>query len=126
MKMLKFFSLTLMMAIYILSASTQKIADNNIGKITTAYLSMKNALVENDGTTAKVKANELYTLLASQPDKGLKLKQSKLLAIYLEPLLDNTRPICKTIDENEQRDYLSTLSKNMFELLKGLKLNTLT
>lgn len=127
MKSLKTFSLLLILVFFKLSANAQKLTrDYNIGKIFYAYLDIKNALVDNEGTKAEIKANELYTLLASEPAKGLNPEQSKLIATYLEALLINSRHMAKTTFVDEQRPYFAKLSAALFELLKGLKINTTT
>jgi hypothetical protein len=125
MKSLKTFSLLPVLAFLALSTNAQKLTrDYNIGKIFYAYLEIKNALVDNEGTKAEIKANELYGLLASEPAKGLNPEQSKLVATYLEPLLINSRHMAKTIFVDQQRPYFAKLSAALFELLKGLKINT--
>jgi hypothetical protein len=120
MNALKKLFLSLLMLLLISNAFGQKISsDNNIGKILDTYFKVKNALVNNDGTTAKFKAGDFYYLLSSNPDKGLNAAQCKILAANLQPLLDNARAI-------DQRHYFAMLSKSLSQLLKQLKLNPLT
>ncbi len=123
---IKFLRLIILLLLFIPSAYAQKSKSNNIGKIIDAYLGVKNALVNDDGATAKFKANDLFQLFAGSPDKGLNHDQSKLIADYLQPILENTRYIAETSTESEQRSYLSSLSRAMYGLLKGLKINTST
>jgi len=95
----------------------------NVGKILNYYLDIKNALVNDDGTTAKIKANELYYLVSTDPDKGLTNKQARVLADALEPLLHNTKGIGETVHEDEQRRYFSQLTLGVYGLLKGIKMS---
>jgi hypothetical protein len=96
---------------------------NNIGKMLNLYLDIKNALANNDGTTAKIKANELHAILIAQPDKGLMPRQVMVLGDNLTNLIDNSREIGYTVDENTQRHYFADLSTSMYNLVKGLRVN---
>jgi len=95
----------------------------NVSKILNYYLDIKNALVKNDGTTAKIKANKLYYLLSTDPDKGMTNKQARVLADALEPLLHNTKGIGETVFEDEQRHYFAQLTLGVYGLLKGTKIS---
>ena len=107
-------------------ASAQKTANTNIDKITTAYLGVKNALAAGNGTTAGAKSKELFNALSTQPDKGLKPDQQKLLAGYLEKLKFDSRHISETNAVDHQREHFASLSKNLYAVLRGLKMNTST
>jgi hypothetical protein len=127
MMYLKILLLVLFVVFLKSSVNAQKLTNNdNIDKILGAYLSIKNALADNEGTAAKIKANELYSLLTSQPGKGLNHQQWNTFVYYLEPLTDNSRRIAITITAAEQRPYFAKLSITMYELLKDLKINIIT
>lgn len=96
---------------------------NNIGKMLHLYIDIKNALVRNDGTTAKIKANELHYILVTQPDKGLMPRQIDVLAGNLQALIANSREIGYTVDETTQRRYLANLTPAMYNVIKGLRVN---
>ena len=87
------------------------------------YLDIKNALINNDGTTAKIKANDLHRILITQPDKGLMQRQVDVLADNLAVLIENSREIGYTVDETMQRRYFANLSTGMYNLVKGLRVN---
>ncbi|WP_428329308.1 DUF3347 domain-containing protein [Mucilaginibacter sp.] len=125
MKTIKSLLLILTMAFCMPFAKAQS-TTNNIDKITTAYLGIKNALVAGESTTAKVKAEELYSLLAAQPDKGLSGSQKKFVSANLEMLLFDSRHISETDKIDHQREHFASLSKNMYAFLKGVKLNTIS
>jgi hypothetical protein len=124
---LKIFSLALFFAFFNSSVNAQKLTrNNNMDKILNDYIAIKNALADNEGTAAKLKANELYSLLTSQPGKGLNHHQLNVFANYLGPLTDNTRSIAITVIADEQRPYFAKLSVTLYELLKELKINIIT
>jgi hypothetical protein len=122
MKTIKQLSLILVMA---LSVSFVK-ASNNVDKITTAYLAVKNALAAGDGKTAQNKAKDLLAALSAPSDKSLKPDQQKLYDSYLEKLKFDSRHISETNVVDHQREHFASLSKNLYEVLKGLKMNTST
>ena len=125
MNIIKSISLMLVLAFTISIAKAQQPA-NNIGVITADYLGVKNALVANDGKTASVKAKELFAALSDQPAKGLNPNQQKFLNTYLDKLKFDSRHISEVSIVEHQREHFASLSKNMYEVLKGLKVNTIT
>jgi hypothetical protein len=128
MKTIKIYTLMLVMAFFSIAAGAQKPKPkNNIDAIVKAYMGIKDALAANDGTTAHYKASDLFNILKASPDLGLKRpEQQHILVNYLDQLLDDSREISQTVKESEQREHFASLSKNMYDLLKGLKLNTTT
>jgi hypothetical protein len=96
-----------------------------VDKITTSYIGVKNALVGSNATLAKTRSAELLAAL-SAPVKGLQPAQQKLLATYLDKLKSDSRHISEATVIDRQREYFAGLSKNMYSLLSGLKLNSTT
>jgi hypothetical protein len=122
---MKTFSLILVFVFFKSAINAQVPASRyNMGKVFNDYIAIKNALANNDGTTAEVKANELGALLAAQPNKGLNHAQWKFLASHLEQLIDNSRSIGITTYVDKQRPFFAKLSKTMYIVLKGLRINT--
>jgi hypothetical protein len=108
-------------------AHAQKSASvNSINKITDAYLAVKNSLAADDGTAAAHNAKELFNALSSDPGKTLKTDQQKLLNGYLDKLKYDSRHISEVTMLDHQREHFASLSKNLYEVLKGLKMNTAT
>ena len=126
MKILRTFSIILIMASPTLMAMAQKSANTNIDKITAAYLGVKNALAAGNGTAAGANAKELFDALSAQPDKGMNPGQQKLLNSYLDKLKFDSRHISETTAVDHQREHFASLSKNMYEVLNGLKMNNST
>ena len=96
-----------------------------VDKITTSYIGVKNALVGSNATLAKTRSAELLAAL-STPVKGLQPAQQKMLATYLDKLKFDSRHISETTVIDHQREHFASLSKNMYSLLSGLKLNSTT
>jgi len=117
--------LTLTLSV-LLAAAKHAAPANAIDKITTAYLDVKNALAASNGALAETKAKDLLAALSADPAKGLKPDQQKLLNSYLDKLKFDSRNISETTAIEHQREHFTSLSKNLYEVLKGLKLNTIT
>jgi len=116
---------TLLSLALVLSIIMVKAQNAGIDKITTSYISVKNALVGSNAALAKSKSAELLASL-SAPVKGLQPAQQKLLATYLDKLKFDSRHISETTVIDHQREHFESLSKNMYSLLSGLKLNSTT
>ncbi|MCO5935537.1 DUF3347 domain-containing protein [Mucilaginibacter sp. RB4R14] len=116
---------TLLSLILVLSIVVAKAQNAAIDKVTASYIGVKNALVASNATLAKSRSAELVTAL-SHPIKGLKPSQQKLLATYLDKLKFDSRHISQTTVIDHQREHFGNLSKNMYSLLSGLKLNGTT
>jgi hypothetical protein len=114
--------LSLVLILSIMAVKAQNIA---IDKITASYISVKNALVGSNATLAKSRSAELLSAL-SAPVKGLQPAQQKLLGTYLDKLKFDSRHISETTVIDHQREHFESLSKNMYSLLSGLKLNSTT
>ncbi|MBD1385128.1 DUF3347 domain-containing protein [Mucilaginibacter rigui] len=114
--------LSLVLVLSIVMAKAQNVA---IDKITTSYIGVKNALVVSNAALAKSRSAGLLAAL-SAPVKGLQPAQQKLLSTYLDKLKFDSRHISETTVIDHQREYFEGLSKNMYSLLSGLKLNSTT
>ena len=127
MKTLKTLSIILTLTLSVLLVSAKNTAPANaIDKITSAYLGVKNALSAGNGALAETKAKELLDALSADPAKGLKPDQQKLLNSYLDKLKFDSRHISETTAVDHQREHFASLSKNMYVVLKGLKMNNST
>ncbi len=99
-------------------------SSNGIDKIAGAYFSLKNALATGSGAVAENSAKTLMEALAA-PEK-LGADQQKVFNTYSEKLKFDARHISETTDIAHQREHFESLSKNLFEVLKGVKMNTST
>ncbi|MES2064483.1 MAG: DUF3347 domain-containing protein [Bacteroidota bacterium] len=116
---------TLLSLVLVLSIVMAKAQNTGIDKITTSYIGVKNALVGSNAELTKSKSAELLAAL-SAPVKGLQPAQQKLLGTYLDKLKFDSRHISETTVIDHQREHFESLSKNMYSLLSGLKLNSTT
>lgn len=108
-------------------ASAQKYASNTaINKVIENYLAIKNSLVADDAAAAARSAKELYNTLLSDPGKAFKPGQQKILNNYVDKLKYDSRHISEVSMIDHQREHFASLSKNLFEVLKSLKMNTAT
>lgn len=89
-------------------------------------MGVKNALAIGNGTVAENKAKELFDALSADPAKGLTADQQKLFNSYADKLKYDSRHISETTTVDHQREHFASLSKNLYEVLKGLKMNTAT
>jgi hypothetical protein len=97
-----------------LAKATDKAIDN--------YLAVKDALATGDGNAASAKAKLLLASWASFPKKGLDATSLALL-----PKLEyDSKHISEVSLVRHQREHFSSLSGNIYTLLKKLKLNKST
>jgi hypothetical protein len=113
----------LLSLVLVLSIAMVKAQNASIDKIATSYIGVKNALVGSNAVLTKTLSAELLASL-SAPVKGLQPAQQKLLATYLDKLKFDSRHISETTVIDHQREHFESLSKNMYSLLSGLKLNS--
>lgn len=119
-------SISLLLIILLSAAFVKAQQPNNIGTITADYIAVKNALYADNSAVAEAKAKELFAALSAEPAKGLNPAQQKLLNSYLDKLKFDSRHISEVNVLDHQREHFVSLSKNMYEVLKGLKANTAT
>ncbi|WPU95021.1 DUF3347 domain-containing protein [Mucilaginibacter sabulilitoris] len=127
MKTLKTF--IILITVFI-SYSNAKAQDNPAGvavnNVLTAYLDVKNALTADDKAAAKTKAADLLTAITAVPMNKLTPEQHKLWMTYFEKLRFDSKHISESDAIDHQREHFTSLSKNLYEVTKGLKLNTAT
>jgi hypothetical protein len=114
--------LSLMIAL-VFSAAVVK-AQNNIDLLTNDYYGVKNALAAGDGNDAQAQAKVLFAAFSDHPEKGLTPDQQKVLNSYLDKLKFDSRHISETTTVDHQREHFASLSKNWYEVLKNIQLNS--
>ena len=95
--------------------------------ILTAYFDMKNALVADNGTLAAAKGKAMKAALMKLETKNWTAKQRS----FYEPLAKKMETDAEHIGDNagkidHQREHFITLSKNIAEVTKTLKINSET
>src|SRR5476651_1907301 len=97
-----------------------------LNTVTKAYLEVKNALIANNVTKTQEKAMDLVRALNSVPDINMTAQQHSLWFDYLNKLVFDSRHINESTDINHQREHFSSLSENLYTVLKKFNLNTIT
>ncbi|WP_183565193.1 DUF3347 domain-containing protein [Mucilaginibacter sp. SP1R1] len=127
MKTLKtFFILLTVLVSYSTVKAQDKTAGTAINNVLNAYLDVKNALTTDNNTATKNKAHDLLTAITAVPMDKLTPEQHKLWMTYSEKLEFDSRHISQSDAIDHQREHFTSLSKNLYAVVKGLKLNTNT
>lgn len=90
------------------------------------YFALKNALVKTDGIAASKYATALSTAIDQVEMNKLSMDVHMAWMKNLDNLKMDTQNIADTTDPNQQRQYLSSLSKNLYEVIKISKQETPT
>ncbi len=99
-------------------------AGSSINNVIDAYLGVKNALAADNNPAAKIAAKKLFGAITAVPSEKLSASQKTLWAAYTDKLQFDSRHISESNAIDHQREHFTSLSKNMYEVVKGLKLNT--
>jgi copper chaperone CopZ len=86
-----------------------------------SYFAIKDALVKTDGNTASVKAKDLQTAIAAVKMETLSVTEHTVWMKVQKDLAFDAEHINETKDASHQRDHFTSLSKNMYELMKVAK-----
>jgi hypothetical protein len=90
------------------------------------YFALKDALVKTDGNTASSKANMFLTAIGEVKMEKLSSTQHNVWMKIQKDLAFDAEHIAETKEASHQRDHFITLSKNMYDLIKVSKQETLT
>lgn len=96
---------------------------NQLQSLLDAYLVVKDALVKSDATTAASKAKSLLSSLNAVKMETLKPEEHTAWMQYEKEITKDAVHITESKDVEKQRAYFSTLSKNMYNLIKSAKLS---
>ncbi len=94
---------------------------NPLLEVYTAYFGLKDALIMNDGVTASNKAKELFKAIDKVPMDKLAANQHTVWMKYMTKLSYDAEHIKGVTETEHQREHFSSLSKNMFEVMKVIK-----
>lgn len=102
--------------------SEMTVQDKNQLKIVyDGYFSLKDALVKSDGSAASAKAKDLLAALTAVKMETLKPEEHTVWMKVKEDLTTDAEHITETKEVSHQRDHFTTLSKNMYQLIKVSK-----
>ena len=109
-----------------LSKAQDTTANHAVNKVLSAYLGIKNALTSDNYEGTKSKSTELLAAIGAVPADKLTPDQKKLWLSYVDKLEFDSEHMSEAPGIEHQREHFTSLSKNIFEVVKGLKLNTST
>ncbi len=101
--------------------SIKKEAVSPLLEVYAAYFGLKDALIANDGVTASSKAKELFRVIDKVPMDKLAAEQHTVWMKYITKLSYDAEHIKGVTETEHQREHFSSLSKNMFEVMKVIK-----
>lgn len=82
------------------------------------YFAVKDALVKTDGSSASSKAKELQGVINQVKMDKLSNEEHIVWMKVMKDLALDAKQIAETKDVSDQREYFSSLSKNMYDLIK--------
>lgn len=127
MKTLKSIILSFTLLVAFTTTKAQDLAANTaVNNVITTYLGVKNSLTADNNATTKTNAKELLAAITAVPADKLTPEQKKIWAAYTNKLEFDSRHISESDAIDHQREHFTSLSKNMYEVVKGLKLNSTT
>jgi len=85
------------------------------------YFSLKDALVKTDGASASAKAKELVTAINAVKMETLKTDEHIVWMKIMKDLIFDAVHINETKDPSHQREHFTSLSTNMYQLIKVSK-----
>lgn len=94
---------------------------NPLSEVYAAYFALKDALVLDDGVTASNKAKELFKAIDKVPMDKMTSAQHTVWMKYMTKLSYDAEHIKGVTETEHQREHFSSLSKNMFEVMKVIK-----
>jgi copper chaperone CopZ len=97
---------------------------NQLKVIFENYFALKDALVKSDGKLASSIAKELLTNISVVKMDKLTKEEHTVWMKVMKDLKFDTEHIEETKDVGHQRDHFTTLSKNMYDLIKVSKTET--
>ncbi|MCC8425422.1 DUF3347 domain-containing protein [Mucilaginibacter sp. UR6-11] len=125
MKTLKSIFVALLLTTITICAKAQA-TNAAINNVVTAYLDVKNALTADDGATAAAKAKMLAGQINAVKAADLSPVQQGTWKNYVDKLSFDSRHISETTAIDHQREHFASLSKNMYAVLKAVKVNNET
>ena len=111
-----FLSIVIIASAFLQQGFAQESKADQTSRLLTSYYNLKDALVKSNAATASVSASEFVKALSEIAGEKLKVEDRN-------SLLADAEAISKSKDLKVQREKFATLSVNMFELAKKVKLS---
>lgn len=106
------------------TAITEKQEANQLKAVFDNYFSIKDALVKSDGNTASANAKDLSNAISSVKMETLSTEEHSVFMQVMKDLAFDAEHIAETKDVGHQRDHFTTLSYNIYKLIKVSKQET--
>lgn len=103
------------------SADTTMSQGSLMDKVTVSYFAVKDALVKSNGTAAATAAVELNNAIAAVAMDKMSIEQHTVWMKVLPAIKEDVKHIADTKDVAHQRDRFTSLSANMYQVLKVFK-----
>ena len=103
-----------------------KIQEEQLKEVFDSYFAVKDALVKTDGTLAATKAALLLNSINAVKMENLTKEEHAEWMKVMKDLVFDAEHISETKDAGHQRDHFTSLSKNMYSLIKVSKQETPT
>ena len=125
MKTLKSIILSITLLVVFNQAKAQDNGPNvALNNVITDYLGVKNALITDNSVASKNQAKLLLAAITAVPADKFTTEKKALWTSYTNKLQFDSRHISESDAIDHQREHFASLSKNLFTVIKGLKLNT--
>ena len=95
-----------------------------ISKVFAAYLNLKNALVANDAKTASASAKTMLDEIAKVPMDKMTTEQHTVWMKYTKKISYDVTHISEVAELDHDREHFTSLSKNMYAVLKAFPTST--
>jgi hypothetical protein len=106
---------------HVSNTDTLKPITNQLKVVFDTYFSIKDALVKTDGNTASNKAKDLLLVIKNVRMESLTPEEHAVWMKIKDDLLFDAEHISETEEAAHQRGHFSSLSKNIYDLLKVSK-----
>jgi copper chaperone CopZ len=106
------------------TATTEKQETNQLKAVFESYFAVKDALVKSDGNTVSVKAKDLLNAITSVKMETLTTEEHTVWMKVMKDLAFDAEHIAETKDVGHQRDHFTSLSDNIYKLIKVSKQET--
>jgi hypothetical protein len=96
---------------------------NQLATVYNPYFDLKNALAKDDGKAAQTAGKSLFDNITKIQSSTLSAGQSAIWTKYKAKLSFDAEHISSVDELEHQREHFASLSKNMFEVIKAIKID---
>ena len=97
-----------------------------IGEVLEAYINLKNALVANDAKTASASAKTMLAEIGKVQTDKMSSEQKTVWTKYMKKLSYDATHISEVAELDHDREHFTSLSKNMYAVVKAFPTATAT